>query len=145
MSRYEDPEDADESPGGGRKRLGSMIRRKGRTGNGGWDDDDGYGSSRQVPGRLGPSGRAGQPRSRLQRVLGRHPVLSILGILMALTLTFISLTAYAAYRNVYDSIHHITITSGQLGHRPPKLDGSTNILIIGSDSRAGTHGFGAGR
>jgi LCP family protein required for cell wall assembly len=144
MSRYEDPEDADESPGAGTKRSGSMFRRKGRTGNGGWDDDDGYGSSRRVPGRLGPSGRAGQPRSRLQRVLGRHPVLSILGILVALTLTFISLTAYAAYRNVYDSIHHITITSGQLGHRPPKLDGSTNILIIGSDSRSGTHGFGKG-
>jgi LCP family protein required for cell wall assembly len=143
MSRYEDPEDADESPGAGRKRLGSMMRRKGRTGNGGWDDE-GDGSSRRVPGRPGPSSRAAQPRSRLQRVLGRHPILSILGILATLTLTFISLTAYAAYRNVYDSIHHITITSGQLGHRPPKLDGSTNILIIGSDSRAGTKGFGTG-
>ena len=119
-----------------------MIRRKGRNGDGGWDDE-GYGG-RRSPGRQGASSRAAQPRTRLQRVLGRHPILSILGILATLTLTFISLTAYAAYRNVYDSIHHITITSGQLGHRPPKLDGSTNILIIGSDSRAGTTGFGKG-
>jgi LCP family protein required for cell wall assembly len=142
MSRYEDPEDADGSPGAGRKRLGSMIRRRGRTGKGGWDDE-GHGSSSRRP---GPSGRAGASRpSRTQRILGRHPVFSILAILATLTLTFISLTAYAAYRNVYDSIHHVTVTSGMLGnHRPPKLDGSTNILIIGSDSRAGTHGFGKG-
>jgi LCP family protein required for cell wall assembly len=59
--------------------------------------------------------------------------------------TFISLTAYAAFRNVYDSIHHLTVTPHMLGKRPPKLDGSTNILIIGSDSRSGTHGrFGRG-
>lgn len=144
MSRYEDPEDADESPGAGRKRSGSMIRRRGRKSKAGWDDD-GPGSSR-LPGRAGPSGRADAPRpSRTQRILGRHPVFSILAILATLTLTFISLTAYAAYRNVYDSIHHVTVTSGMLGsHRPPKLDGSTNILIIGSDSRAGTHGrFGS--
>jgi LCP family protein required for cell wall assembly len=122
-----------------------MTWRRGRKGKGGWDDE-GHDSSRQLPGRLGPSGRADASRpSRTQRILGRHPVFSILGILATLTLTFISLTAYAAYRNVYDSIHHVTVTSGMLGnHRPPKLDGSTNILIIGSDSRAGTHGYGKG-
>jgi LCP family protein required for cell wall assembly len=39
----------------------------------------------------------------------------------------------------------VTVTSGQLGKRPPKLNGSENILIIGSDSRAGTHGkYGRG-
>src|SRR5215472_11674552 len=138
MSPYEDAEDADESSGAGRKRGGSMIRRKGRNGDGGWDDE-GYGG-RRPPGRQGASSRAAQPRTRLQRVLGRHPILSILGILATLTLTFISLTAYAAYRNVYDSIHHITVTSHMLGHRPPKLDGGTNILVVGSDSRDGTHG-----
>src|SRR5215472_9106249 len=137
MSRYEDPEDADESSGGRRKRPGSMSQRGGHRGNSGWGDE-GYRSHR-LQGRPG-----GPPRSRVQRILGRHPVLSILGILTALTVTLISLTAYAAYRNVYDSIHHIDVTSGQLGHRPPKLDGSTNILIIGSDSRSGTRGFGRG-
>jgi LCP family protein required for cell wall assembly len=119
-----------------------MIRRKSRDGDGGWDDE-GYGSSRP-PGRPGAPGGDGKPR-RSRRILGRHPLLSILGILAALTLTFVSLVAYAAYRNVYDSIHHVTVTSHMLGHRPPKLDGATNILIIGSDSRAGTHGkYGRG-
>ena len=157
MSRYDDPEGTGESPGAGKKRLGAFIGRRGRNGDDAWDDDA---TSRKLPGRLGPPGRggpprsglprsgasrSGAPRSRSQRILGRHPLLSVLGILATLTLTFISLTAYAAYRNVYDSIHHVTITSHQLGKRPPKLDGSTNILIIGSDSRAGTHGkFGRG-
>ncbi len=97
--------------------------------------------------RAGLARRAvrGPPRSRTQRILGRHPLLSILGILAALTVTFISLTAYAAYRNVYDSIHHLDVTNHMLGNRPPKLDGSTNILIIGSDSRTGTKGkYGRG-
>jgi LCP family protein required for cell wall assembly len=80
----------------------------------------------------------------MRRILGRHPVLSVLAILATLTITFVSLTAYAAYRGVYDSIHHVAINSGELGKRPPKLNGSENILIIGSDSRAGIHGFGRG-
>jgi LCP family protein required for cell wall assembly len=120
-----------------------MIRRKNRDGDGGWDGE-GYGSSRPLPGKTGQARRDGRPR-RSHRILGRHPVLGILSILVVLTLTFISLIAYAAYRNVYDSIHHVTVTSHMLGHRPPKLDGATNILIIGSDSRAGTHGrYGRG-
>ena len=72
-------------------------------------------------------------------------MVSVLAILATLTITFVSLSAYAAYRSVYDSIHHVTVTSGELGKRPPKLNGSENILIIGSDSRTGTHGrFGRG-
>src|SRR5215472_6104244 len=145
MSRYEGPEGTGKSPGAGKQRLGSMIRGRGRNGSDdGWDEGPGP-SGRQLPGRLGPSRRAGPPRSRTQRILGRRPLLSVLGILTALTLTLISLTAYAAYRNVYDSIHHLNVTNHMLGNRPPKLDGSTNILIIGSDSRTGTKGkFGRG-
>src|SRR5215469_2408903 len=143
MSRYEDPEGTGRFPGAGRQRLGSMARGRGRNGSdGGWDDEDVSPSGRRLPGRLGPSGRRGVPRSRAQRILGRRPLLSVLGILAALTLTLISLTAY---RNVYDSIHHLNVTNHMLGNRPPKLDGSTNILIIGSDSRTGTKGkYGRG-
>jgi LCP family protein required for cell wall assembly len=87
----------------------------------------------------------GERPSGIRRILGRHPVVSILGILAALTITFVSLSAYAAYRGVYDSIHHVIITSGELGKRPPKLNGSENILIIGSDSRTGSRGkYGRG-
>jgi LCP family protein required for cell wall assembly len=125
MSRYEDPEGSGESSGS----------RQGRGPSDPWE----------------PAGRAGRRGSQMRerptgirRILGRHPVLSILGILATLTITFVSLSAYAAYRGVYDSIHHITIAKGELGKRPPKLNGSQNILIIGSDSRAGIHGYGRG-
>jgi LCP family protein required for cell wall assembly len=126
MSRYEDPEGTGESD----------RSRHGRGRSGPWE----------------PSGRAdrhaaqmGERPSGIRRVLGRHPVVSILGILATLTITFISLSAYAAYRGVYDSIHHVVITNGELGKRPPKLNGSQNILIIGSDSRSGGRGkYGRG-
>src|SRR5712691_2289079 len=153
MSRY-DPEGTGEYPAGGKRRRGSLLRRNGHTDDtGDWDVS---GRSRRGRGRSDPwepSGRgdarrsahSSQPPSRTRRVLGRHPVLSVMAILATLTITFISLSAYAAYRNVYDSIHHVTVTSGELGKRPPKLNGSENILIIGSDSRSGTHGrFGRG-
>src|SRR5262249_58058396 len=42
----------------------------------------------------------------------------------------------------WDGLHQRTVTRGELGKRPPKLNGSENILIIGSDSRTGTHGYG---
>jgi len=126
MSGYEDPEGTDES---GRSRRGP-----GRSGL--WEP----------PGRAGrhPAQRGERP-SGVRRILGRHPVVSVLGILATLTITFVSLSAYAAYRGVYDSIHHVVVTSGELGKRPPKLNGSENILIIGSDSRSGSHGkYGRG-
>ena len=122
MSRYEDPEGTGESGqlspvAAGRPNPWAQPAR---------------GGPRPARGGRWASGRAG-----IRRILGRHPVLSILGILATLTITFVSLSAYAAYRGVYDSIHHVTITSGELGKRPPKLNGSENILIIGSDSRTG--------
>src|SRR5262249_14442181 len=122
MSRHEDPEGTGES---GRSRHG-----RGRSGL--WEPS----------GRAGRGAQIGEPPSGVRRILGRHPVVSIIGILATLTITFVSLTAYAAYRGVWDSIHHVTVTSGELGKRPPKLNGSENILIIGSDSRTGTHGYG---
>ena len=148
MSRYEDPEGTGEYPAGGKRH--SLRRRSGSADDAGtWDAS---GPSRRGRGRSDPSAwsgkryaRASQPQSRTRRVLGRHPVVSVLAILATLTIMFVSLSAYAAYRSVYDSIHHVTVTSGELGKRPPKLNGSENILIIGSDSRAGTHGkYGRG-
>jgi LCP family protein required for cell wall assembly len=125
MSRHEDPEGTGES-GPSRSGRGRSVPS-------------------EPPGR--PGRRAAGPGERptgIRRILGRHPVLSILGILATLTITFVSIGAYAAYRGLYDSIHHVVITSGELGKRPPKLNGSENILIIGSDSRHGIHGYGKG-
>jgi LCP family protein required for cell wall assembly len=54
-----------------------------------------------------------------------------------------SLGAYVRYRGVWSSIHRVEITG--LGSRPPRYTGALNILLIGSDSRAGANrGFGAG-
>jgi LCP family protein required for cell wall assembly len=129
MSRYEDPE----GPGDW---GASGPSRRGRGRSDPWEpsarSDRGYDPSGQSP-------------SGARRILGRHPVVSVLAILATLTITFVAVAAYAAFRNVYDSIHHVMITSGELGKRPPKLNGSENILIIGSDSRTGTHGrYGRG-
>ncbi len=55
----------------------------------------------------------------------------------------VSLVAYAKYRGVLGSIHQEKVTAAMLGKRPPFTAG-LNILVIGSDSRAGTgHKFGA--
>jgi len=156
MSRYEDPEGTGEYPS---EEIAGMGPLQHRSEHASFDDDDhgnwdASGRSRRAgpdpwepSGRRGRKGRGdrGEPATRTRRILGRHPVLSVLAILATLTVTFISLSAYAAYRGVYDSIHHVVVTSGELGKRPPKLNGSENILIIGSDARTGTHGkYGRG-
>jgi LCP family protein required for cell wall assembly len=152
MSRHEDPEGTGEYPAGGQRHPGPLRRNARADGPGAGGASGRSRRGRGRPDAWGPYGqasggsaRAGEPPSRARRVLGRHPVVSVLAILATLTITFVSLSAYAAYRNVYDSIRHVTITSGELGKRPPKLNGSENILIIGSDSRSGTHGrYGRG-
>lgn len=76
-------------------------------------------------------GRKRPPRRRLLRVLGW------VSVVMTAILVAGSLTAYAAYRKLYGNISH-TDVSGKLGNkRPAKLNKATNILLIGSDSRAG--------
>jgi LCP family protein required for cell wall assembly len=157
MSRYEDPDGTGDYPSAGRGRAGSLTRRRDPGRNGAHDDwspnrGDQKNGKRRQPGPARARGgrrRGGAPptggQRRIHKIMGRHPVLGILAIVATVAVTFLSLAAYGAYRNVYDSIHHITVTSGELGKRPPKLNGSTNILIIGSDSRAGAgRKYGAG-
>src|SRR5215472_12129448 len=118
MSRYEDP-------AGEEGRSGSRLGRGDVDDTGNWDAS---GRSRRGRKPWEPSDRhaagMGERPTGIRRILGRHPVLSILGILATLTITFVSLSAYAAYRGVYDSIHHLDVTARELGHRPPKLNGS---------------------
>jgi LCP family protein required for cell wall assembly len=45
------------------------------------------------------------------------------------------LFGYAKYREIWDGIHH-DVVSG-LGNRPPKYNDAMNLLVFGSDSRAG--------
>lgn len=77
--------------------------------------------------------------------LGPHRGRSIAALCVTSVVVIASLWAYVAYRNVYDAIHREDVTSQMLGPRPPKLNGSLNVLMIGSDSRKGTHGkYGRG-
>lgn len=131
MSRYDDREGVGDYPPSGKRRAGSPGRR------GSGEDTGDWGSARRS---RSPQPAQPGPRRRRSTLLGTHRVLGLAAIIATVAVVGTSLTAYALYRKVFDGIHHETVTAQMLGHRPPKLDGSTNILLIGSDSRAGTHG-----
>lgn len=84
-------------------------------------------ADRPTPG----DGGAKRGPSRRRRVLG-WVACGVAGFLVAT-----GITAYAAYHKLYGNISHFD-PKGQLGeHRPPKIGSAVNILVIGSDSRAG--------
>jgi LCP family protein required for cell wall assembly len=104
---------------------------------------DGTGGPRQR-GR-GRRRGGGRPKAlRRTSWLGPHRGRSIAALCVTGVVVVASLWAYVAYRNVYDAIHREDVTSQMLGPRPPKLNGSLNVLMIGSDSRKGMHGYGRG-
>ncbi len=84
-------------------------------------------------------GRRWRP-GRRSRGTRHSPALRITGwasVFVVVVLTAGSLYAYGQYRSVYDSIHRVTIT-GLGSHRPPVYSTtSLNILVFGTDSRAG--------
>jgi LCP family protein required for cell wall assembly len=140
MSRYDDPAGMGDFPGSGKRRFGPASRRPAAGGTGGPRKPGGF---LKVPGRRPGQPGAGGPGRGYHRFLGTHPILGAAAIISTVLAVGISLVAYASVRNLYDGINHETITASMLGPRPPKLNGSTNILLIGSDSRAGTKGFGS--
>jgi LCP family protein required for cell wall assembly len=86
----------------------------------------------------GRAGRRAASRSarRGSRARGRRIVARI-SVVLTFILVAAVLSAYAEYRNVWDSIHHVQVTD--LGHRPPQYTDALNILLIGSDSRQGAN------
>ena len=52
-------------------------------------------------------------------------------------LVLATLGGYFKIRSEWDTISHLTVTGGELGKRPPKYNNALNVLMIGSDSRAG--------
>jgi LCP family protein required for cell wall assembly len=105
------------------------------------DGQRGRRTRRQEAGGGKPRNRAGggkgqQPPGR-PRGLRKDVVLGAAAILATVLVVSTSLVAYARYRTVYGSIKRFDVTSGELGHRPP-YTAALNILVIGSDSRAGT-------
>jgi len=74
--------------------------------------------------------------ARTPRRGGALPWLAWGSIVMTAILVAGCLSAYAAYRKLYGNIQHESVL-GKLGKRPPKVGHATNILVLGSDSRAG--------
>jgi len=85
------------------------------------------------------SERATPPAPPPRRTGRRRRVLGWIACGVAAFLVATGLTAYAAYQRLYGNIRHVD-PQGQLGaHRPPKIGDAVNILVIGSDSRAGAN------
>lgn len=90
----------------------------------------GYGGESQPSRGRGPWGRAA-PQA------GAWAAVAVCCLLVAAVLT-----GYAAYRAVFGKIHQVPVID--LGKRPPRLNDSLNILVIGSDTRQGKNArFGA--
>jgi LCP family protein required for cell wall assembly len=97
------------------------------------DPDDNAG--REPRGR-----RPGTARRKLTR---KARIFAGLAVFVTILVTGSSLAAYAAYLNTVHSIE--TFSTASIGsHQPPAYDASENILVVGSDSRAGSNEkFGA--
>jgi LCP family protein required for cell wall assembly len=106
-----------------------MMRRKGA-------DDDSGGNA------VAASQGGGPRRNRRSR---RRRIVAWIAVITTVLVTGTSLAAYAAYLNDVHSIETFKITKVSLGpNRPPAYDASENILVVGSDSRAGSNRrFGA--
>jgi LCP family protein required for cell wall assembly len=134
MSRYDDPEGMGEHPASGKRKAPPGRGRPG-------EDTGAWGSRSPARDRSSqPGGPGSSDSQRRGSLLGSHPILGLAAIISTVMVVGVSLVAYAAVRNVYDGINHESVTAQMLGNRPPKLNGSTNILLIGSDSRAGSNG-----
>ena len=79
-----------------------------------------------------PAGK-GAPPGRKRQVAGR--VVRWASAALALIVTAGLLGVYLKYRSVWTSIHRVPVAV--LGHRPPKYANALNLLVFGSDSRAG--------
>ena len=85
-----------------------------------------------------------EPRGRRGRGSRRRRIVGWIAVITTLLVTGTSLVAYAAYLNTLHSIETFS-TAGLGSHRPPAYGGSENILLVGSDSRAGSNEKFGGR
>jgi LCP family protein required for cell wall assembly len=109
------------------------MRRHDETGDQGWPQ-------RSAPPPR-PAGTRGPRRRRNPSTL----ILGSLAVFVALALAGGSLAAYVKYRSVWDGINRIDV-QGDLGAKRPPVDpNAQNILVIGSDTRAGKNGYIGGR
>ena len=87
------------------------------------------------------SRRRQQPASRRPKLpLGKR-VAAWTSIGLVAILVIGALAAYGKYRSFWDSIKRVDVT-GLIGNQPPKYNNAENMLLIGSDTRAGQDGIG---
>jgi LCP family protein required for cell wall assembly len=86
-----------------------------------------------------------RPGRRPRRRSATTPILGGLAVLVAVVLVGGSLAAYVKYRTVWDGINRVNVSADLHGKRPPADPHALNILILGSDSRAGVNGKIGGR
>jgi LCP family protein required for cell wall assembly len=79
-----------------------------------------------------------EPRGRRGHGSRRRRIVGWIAVITTVLVTGTSLVAYAAYLNTLHSIETFS-TAGLGSHRPPAYDASENILLVGSDSRAGNN------
>ncbi len=92
-------------------------------------------------------------RSWLSPTSGRRPrrhssttlILGGLAVLMAAVLVGGSLVVYVKYRTVWDGINRVNVLGDLGGKRPPVDPKALNLLVIGSDSRAGRNAKAGGQ
>jgi LCP family protein required for cell wall assembly len=101
------------------------------------------GEPARKPGRAPPGKRPRRPRHRWFG--GRYSTASValggLAGLLALVLVAGSLTIYAKYREVWDSITKVDVSQDlRSSSLPPPDPNALNLLLIGSDSRSGENG-----
>jgi LCP family protein required for cell wall assembly len=113
------------------------------------DDSDGGRTSWDQPGRGRPGRRSPQPagpqpsRPRPVKRKRRSPVaigLACLAVVVAVSCVGGAVFAYAKYRQVWDGIKRINVSADLKGPRPHEDPNALNLLVIGSDSRAGKNG-----
>ena len=107
------------------------------------DDRTGRLADRTAAPQEGP--RRGKPTRRPRSSNARRlRVLGWISAIMTLVVVSTSLVAYAEWRHLWGNIQKENV-NGLLGKRPPKYNSAMNILLIGSDSRAGSNKkFGQG-
>lgn len=79
-----------------------------------------------------------KPRGRRGHGSRRRRIVGWIAVITTVLVTGTSLVAYAAYLNTLHSIETFS-TAGLGSHRPRAYDASENILVVGSDSRAGNN------
>jgi LCP family protein required for cell wall assembly len=92
-----------------------------------------------------PSQSSLRPSQGPRRRSTSRMILRGLAALLAVVLVGASIAVYAKYRSVWDGIKRVDVSGDLKGKRPPVDPNALNILVIGSDSRAGSNGrIGAG-